>query len=274
MRNTNATALQELTDQTISDFGEQWNHFTENTGYYGSTALLLDILGPSVTENDLQGIRVADIGSGTGRIVNMLIGAGVSHVTAVEPSAAFEVMLQNTKMHSAQITYIKQPGEQLPVEPKLDMVISLGVIHHIPHPVPVLQAARDALKEGGRLIIWLYGYEGNEAYLAVAKVLRAITKRIPHKLLLPFAKLLAFLMAGYGKIAKTFTALPMSEYFAKHFNLLSFENKVLTIYDQLNPAYAKYYKKQEAYDLVAGLGFKDVQLHHRHGYSWTVSAKK
>ena len=274
MEKTNSAEIQELTCKTISDFGEQWNHFTDNTGYYGSTELLLDILGPSVKASDLKGAKVADIGSGTGRIVNMLIGAGVSHVTAVEPSDAYEVMLQNTKSHADRITFIKKPGEFLPTDPKQDFVISLGVIHHIPDPTPVLLAAKSALKDNGRLIIWLYGHEGNELYLAVAGILRTVTKRMPHKLLVPFSKLLAGLMAFYGQYCKVFRFLPMTKYFLGHYNLLTFPNKVLTIYDQLNPAYAKYYRKQEAIDLVKSLGFRDIELFHRHGYSWTVSAKK
>jgi hypothetical protein len=48
----------------------------------------------------------------------------------------------------------------------------------------------------------------------------------------------------------------------------------LTIYDQLNPAYAKYSTRQEAHDLLASAGFKDVQLYHRHGYSWTIIGRK
>lgn len=42
------------------------------------------------------------------------------------------------------------------------------------------------------------------------------------------------------------------------------------IYDQLNPAYAKYYRRDEARALLEDAGFQDVRLHHRHGYSWTV----
>jgi len=48
----------------------------------------------------------------------------------------------------------------------------------------------------------------------------------------------------------------------------------LVIYDQLNPAYAKYYTREEAQDLLARQGFVDIRLHHRHGVSWTVLGTK
>jgi hypothetical protein len=44
----------------------------------------------------------------------------------------------------------------------------------------------------------------------------------------------------------------------------------LVIYDQLNPAYAKYYTRTEAHALLERAGFVDIQLYHRHGYSWSV----
>jgi hypothetical protein len=48
----------------------------------------------------------------------------------------------------------------------------------------------------------------------------------------------------------------------------------LVIYDQLNPEYAKYYRREEAIALLADNGFKDVIAYHRHGYSWTVMGAK
>ena len=75
-------------DRTIRDFGEQWAHYGENEGYYASPELLRDALGPLLELEALRGLRTADIGSGTGRIVGMLLAAGVDHVVAVEPSDA------------------------------------------------------------------------------------------------------------------------------------------------------------------------------------------
>jgi hypothetical protein len=52
------------------------------------------------------------------------------------------------------------------------------------------------------------------------------------------------------------------------------EKQRLIIYDQLNPAYAKYYMKREAVKLLLDGGFINVRVHHRHGYSWTVIGTK
>ena len=103
-----------LKDQTIGDFGEQWRAFRDNPGYYGSTQLLADLFGPLLSLDDLKGSVVADIGSGTGRIVNMLLDAGAGRVIAVEPSAAMEVMKENTAARADRIEYLEVPGDRLP----------------------------------------------------------------------------------------------------------------------------------------------------------------
>ena len=81
----------DIAAKTIADFGEQWLSFRDNPGYYGSAKLLADIFGSLLTVDELVGARIADIGSGTGRIVNMLLDARAKHVYAVEPSAAMAV---------------------------------------------------------------------------------------------------------------------------------------------------------------------------------------
>ena len=55
---------------------------------------------------------------------------------------------------------------------------------------------------------------------------------------------------------------------------LSRAQRQLVIYDQLNPAYAKYYRREDAERLFRDAGFTDMRLDHRHGYSWTVIGSK
>lgn len=139
--------------QTIDDFGEQWVNYRDNPGHYGSSELLLNIFGPLLSQKDIQESHVAEIGSGTGRIVNMLLDAGVSHVHAVEPSEAFDVLKINTKRRQKQITYIHGLGEDLSSNLQLDFIFSIGVIHHIPDPTATLKAIWNALRPGGKILV-------------------------------------------------------------------------------------------------------------------------
>lgn len=255
-------------DRTIRDFGEQWTAYPENTGAYADRETLADIFGPLLSLDEVRGRRVAEIGSGSGRIVNMLLDSGVAHVTALEPSAAMEACRRNTAGRSDRVRYVNAPGEELPAD-GFDYVLSIGVLHHIPDPRPVVDAAFAALKPGGRCLVWLYGREGNETYLRVATPLRALTTRMPHPMLGALCHLLALPLDLYILLCR-YLPLPMRAYMNGVLAKWDRPTRRLTIYDQLNPATARYYRREEAEALLAGAGFAQVRLHHRHGYSWTA----
>jgi SAM-dependent methyltransferase len=263
----------DLADKTIADFGEQWTSYRDNTGRYASTEYLFDIVSPLLGPDDIRGSRVADIGSGTGRIVLMLLDAGAAFVHAVEPSQAFDVLRRNTADFSERVSLHNVRGEQLPAGLDLDLVVSIGVIHHIPDPAPTLRAAFAALRAGGRCLVWLYGHEGNERYLAVAGPVRSVTTRLPHPVLAILCHALNGIAGAYAWAARLLP-LPLAGYMRNVFARMDRRARYLVIYDQLNPAYAKYYRRDEAIALLADAGFTDVAAHHRHGYSWTVAGRK
>jgi SAM-dependent methyltransferase len=258
--------------RTVDDFGAQWTRYPGNEGYYASLDMLADILEPLVAVESLRGARVAEIGSGSGRIVNMLLDAGVAHVVALEPSAAMSALRRNTAPRAACVTYVQGTGDQLPLG-AYDTVLTIGVLHHIVEPGPVVQRAHDALRPGGRLIAWLYGREGNEAYLRLAGPLRWATRRIPDAALATFAHALVVPLSLYAALCR-FLPLPMRDYMRRVIARYGWRHRFLTIFDQLNPADAKYYSEKEARELFATAGFVDVRLHHRHGYSWTVVGRR
>lgn len=262
-----------LTRQTIADFGNQWTQFRDSPGVYGTTETLADIFGPLAKLSDVEGARVADIGSGTGRIVDMLLDAGAAQVVAVEPSAAMDVMRVNTAARKDRIVYVQGPGETLSRDLNLDLAVSIGVLHHIPNPAPVVAAMRDALRPGGRILVWLYGLEGNRLYLSIAKPLRMLTTHLPDPALWGLSGFLTHILNVYIAACKVLP-LPMHKYMRGVLAKWTHDVRKLTIFDQLNPAYAKYYSKAEAIDLLAKAGFIDVEIYRRHGYSWTVSGRK
>lgn len=265
--------LEQLKAKTIQDFGEQWTRFTDNTGYYASLELFEDHVAPFLKAADFSGKAVADIGSGTGRIVRMLADAGATRILAVEPSEAMHVLKENTKDISDRVEYFQISGEKFPAEGDLDFVVSFGVLHHIPDPLPVLKRAHEALKTDGKVVAWMYGKEGNRLYLSFALPLRTVTTRLSHDQLKLFCRFLRIPLAGYIGLCRH-VKLPMHEYMTGHIGKLDSERQVMTIYDQLNPAWARYYTKGELQELFTSAGFKNLRFKNRHGYSWTVIGEK
>lgn len=266
-----------LKQRTIADFGEQWARYRTNEGFYGSQQLFADILNGLLDPDEVRGCRILDIGSGTGRIVQMALAAGAEHVTAIEPSEAFEVLRENLAQLpaelAARVRAIRCAGDEVPEDVKVNLALSIGVLHHIPDPRPVVARVFNALEPGGRFVVWLYGRESNGFYLAVVLPLRALTRRLPHQLLSAVVWLLYGLLIPYRQLCRVLS-LPLGDYLENVLFRMSPGNRRLVIYDQLNPAYARYYTHGEAVTLLAEAGFRNVRAASRRGYSWTVIGEK
>jgi SAM-dependent methyltransferase len=259
-------------NKTVKDFGEQWLRYRDNEGFYGSLGLFSDILSPFLKLDEIKNCKVAEIGSGTGRIVNILLAAGAKHVIAVEPSDAYEVLCRNI-LDPEKGTCLKITGDQLPAYGDLDYIFAIGVLHHIPDPDPVVEAAFKALRSGGRFLVWLYGREGNSLYLALIEPLRILTKHLPHFVLAALVEIIYWPLVFYIKFCHVLP-LPLQGYMLSILQKMSPEKRRLIIYDQLNPSYAKYYTRFEAEKLLSDGKFVNIRVHHRHGYSWTVIGTK
>jgi hypothetical protein len=97
-----------------------------------------------------------------------------------------------------------------------------------------------------------------------------VTTRLPPRVLSAMSHAFNVGLDLYLPACKRVPRLPLGGYMNNVVSKLDRDKRYLTIYDQLNPAYARYYKKAEARALFERCGFEDVRLHHRHGYSWTV----
>jgi SAM-dependent methyltransferase len=260
-------------DATIADFGDQWTRFQDNSGYYGSLQLFEDIVGAVLRPADVSGKHVADIGSGTGRIVEMLLAAGAAHVDAIEPSRAHTVVRERFADRQDRVTVHQLRGEEIAGLGPFDVVCSIGVLHHIPEPLPVVKAAHAALKPNGRMVAWLYGLEGNRLYLALAQPMRGVTKRLPDPVLQLLVHTLDVPLRAYITLSR-YLPLPLRAYMRGYLGKLAPDKRRLVVFDQLNPAYAKYYSRAAAVQLFEQAGFSDIAIHHRHGYSWTIAGTK
>lgn len=257
---------------TIHDFGEQWQEYPENTGYYASMDGLRSLLNPLVDMSEIKDAMVADVGAGTGRYTRLFHQSGARQILALEPSAAFEVLKKNTADLSG-IEYSCKTAEQIPAD-NFDWIFCIGVLQFIPDPVPALMAMGKALGAKGRLFLWVYSEENNGPYLLLARPLRWLTARLPHKIVKFLAALLLPPTEVYALICRHFPRLPMAEYLTSYFLRVNRYTRQLIIHDQLNPSYAKYYKQDELKSLLETCGYTDIIMYHRMGYSWSVVAQR
>lgn len=257
------------TCNTIEDFGVQWHCYTRNTGYYGSTDSLIALFGNLLSVEDIRGKQIADVGAGSGRYTRMFHALGAKSILAIEPSSAIDILKRNTA-DLDRIDYLQATADAIPAQ-GFDWVFCIGVLQFIADPTASLRAMGRALGADGKLFLWVYGRENNEGYLRVFNPVREISSKLPHDLLDPIAGMLAIMASGYG-LACRFIPLPLSDYLNGYYSKLNFYSRKLIVYDQLNPTYAKYYRKTELEALLRQNGFRDIRVYHYLNYSWSVTA--
>jgi hypothetical protein len=123
------------------------------------------------------------------------------------------------------------------------------------------------------MVAWVYGWEGNGAYLRLVLPIRKAAARLPDRAVRGLAWALDLGLDAYVPLAKRWP-VPLAGYMTHVIAKLTRDHRRMVVYDQLRPAYARYYREKEARALLEDSGFRDVTLHHRHGYSWTVSGRK
>lgn len=257
---------------SYQDFGEQFLVDSQIDGYFGSQELLVDIVKPFDLKT-IEGSKVMEIGCGSGRILKSLIKYRPKKIFAIEPSKAINVAKENNKTGKIEIEYENIKGEKIDKNNEIDFCFSLGVLHHIPNANIVVKNIFNALKKNGKAVFWVYGYEGNELYLAFFNNLRRITRIIPDSILRYLCSILNLFCSLYIVLAKVFP-LPLKAYMINVFQKNSWQKRNYIIFDQLNPSFAKYYKKSELESLVKNAGFSILDIIHRHGYSWTIICEK
>jgi hypothetical protein len=96
------------------------------------------------------------------------------------------------------------------------------------------------------MIVWPYGKEGSGLIVQGIRVLRAVTTRLPHFLVASIAHFLALALDLYLLACRHISRLPLSDYVTNVVGQFSRSKRYLVVYDQLKPAYAKYYIEAEA----------------------------
>ena len=146
--------------------------------------------------------------------------------------------------------------------------MSIGVIHHLSDPKIAISKLLEKVKQGGQLLIWVYGYEGNESLLKLLKLLRIFTTKLPYNIVAFLGKVFALLMYLILKIYPT-----KSKYWSRAKKMKVYVLEQIII-DQLIPTIANYYSKNELPSLYDHINFEEVQINNTNGNSWSILIKK
>ena len=212
--------------------------------------------------------NVLDAGCGMGRNSLWALRYGAAHVTAfdfdercVRAATKFLAPYTNFSVELRDIYKIDY-------ENQFDLVFSIGVIHHLENPSLALANLARALRPGGTLLVWLYGYENNEWAVRYINPIRKMTSRLP----LPLTHATSYLFS-----VPLFLGLrlwtPSSGYF-RQISRYPFYHIHSIVFDHLLPRIAHYYKRHEVESLFKSLPLKGYSMNHNRKMSWTVIGNK
>jgi SAM-dependent methyltransferase len=261
--------------QTAARFAEEWTRWTELYPFYEKQFLAW--VAP-VTREDFAGRVVFEGGCGKGRHTDLVARFGAKAIVSVDLGESAFVAFQNTR-HLPNAHVVLGDLTRPPVQPVFDLAFSVGVLHHLPHPEVGAHSIASVVRDGGRLVVWVYGQENNEWITRfVDPVREAITSRIPYQALralsaIPASAIWAAIKLFYqpGPDGKGPKRLPYGEYFSS-LHAFPYREIELIVFDQLVTPVAFYLSKAAVQAWFDGPGFEDVALRWHNQMSWTATA--
>lgn len=259
-------SLSNLSDKGSTErFGYEWNKYAKIIPEYETQ--FLKWVNP-LTKKNFKGKAVLDAGCGMGRNSYWPLLYGARKVLSIDYNKKTLASATKNLAKFKNCTVLYKSIYDLNEKSAYDVAFSIGVIHHLEFPKKAVQKLVDATRPGGKIVLWVYGYEGNEWIVRYINPLRKITSRLPLFLVEKLSYLFSIPLYAYVKL------VPQSHSYLKQLSSFRLWHTHSIVFDQLIPKIANYWKKNEAMALFDKLNVKNVQAFRVNNNSWTVIATK
>ncbi|MDB5225315.1 MAG: methyltransferase [Candidatus Adlerbacteria bacterium] len=248
-------------------FGYEWNKYAAISPLYEGQFRNWTGMGPE----DFAGKDILDAGCGMGRNSYWPLAWGAKSVTAFDNDEHSLAAARKTLESFPNATVVRHDISKMPWDSAFDTVMCIGVLHHVRQPRLALENFTRALRPGGQLVVWVYSYEGNEWIVSfVDPVRKLITSRLP----LPLIHALSYLCSA----PLYYLAIPLLRRRIAYLQQLStfpFWHVHSIVFDQLIPAVANYWTREEVLGLTHGLALSNIEVVSPANHmGWTLTAVK
>ena len=173
-----------MTDRAARDiagspdrFGYEWSAYAEILPEYEEQFRRWTV---HLSPEDWHGKSFLDVGCGMGRNSFWAMTYGAREGCAVDID---DRSLANARRNLARfpaMQVVRSSAYDLSFADRFDIAFSIGVIHHLADPPLALEKMVRAVKPGGKVLIWVYGREGNRWLVWLLNPLRrALFARLP-----------------------------------------------------------------------------------------------
>lgn len=269
-------------EAVIADFGEEWEKFSNfkeaDITQFGDE--YFDIADEDILNKQTY---VLDMGCGSGRF-SWYLSSRVGYIEALDPSKAIwaaEKLLSgisNVRMISASADSIPFPDNTF------DLVMSIGVLHHIPNTEMAMKKCVSKVKPGGHFFVYLYYNLDNRglAFRMLFRLVSAVRKFVSSlpsgvkKLICDLLAITVYLPVVYlGKmldkigLKKMAQQLPLSYYQDKSFFII--RNDAL---DRFGTRLENRFSKAQIQSMMENCGLTDIRFSDNKPFWHAIGKKK
>jgi len=248
-------------------FGYEWDKYCEILPIYQEQ--FDRWTGVLIKKSDWKGKSFLDVGCGIGRNSFWPLTYGASDALCIDVDKRTLECANNNLKQFNNVKVVNRSAYKIDKKDKFDIAFSIGVIHHLENPKLALENMVKAVKSGGYVLIWVYGYENNEW---IVKYFNPIRKMFFSRLPISIVHFLSIFPTLFLYIV--IRLIKGKTEYIKLIRKFSFSHLRSIVFDQMLPKIANYYKEEEVKELMKSVGLTDVKTNWVNEMSWTVIGKK